>query len=119
VTTDDREIFKEQIRQIERAHKRGKGFVAPGTVRHLDRPTGDGHAFGWGMVGVLTILSVFVIKGMLYAQAGPAEYTARLDHLATGGWLEQAGAVLFYPDPLTRVIASALRSTTNAPLSDN
>ena len=119
MATDDREIFKEQIRQIERAHKRGQGFVAPGTVRHLDRPAGDSHAFNWVMVGVLAILSVFVIKGMLYAQAGPAEYTARLDHLAAGGRLEQAGAVLLYPDPLTRVIASALRPTTNAALLGN
>ncbi|NNE87483.1 MAG: hypothetical protein HKN27_05345 [Silicimonas sp.] len=61
-----------------------------------------------GLVILLTVM--FVFKGVLHAQLGAGAYEDRVNALKAGSVVEQAGAWVMSPDPLTLWISSQVVS---------
>ncbi len=61
-----------------------------------------------GLIIVLTL--GFALKGFLLAYLGADEYQARLAGLEAGSVVEQAGAWVMQPDPVTAVVAEGIRT---------
>ncbi|MEJ8563057.1 hypothetical protein QTO30_18790 [Yoonia sp. GPGPB17] len=59
--------------------------------------------------GLLAVLFLgFLFKGFLFAYLGEAEYVERVGALQTGSALEQAGAWVMQPDPVTIMAADGI-----------
>ena len=61
-------------------------------------------------VAVYLLAFLWVFKGVLIAALG-SSYGQSIDRLAGGTPVEQAGAVVMYPDPLAQWIAGQIRIT--------
>ena len=104
--------FDRRMRRIHRRHsKLSQGYVTSvnddGLV--VARPKRRG---GSGVArGIFIILAVVMLfKGVLHAQLGAAGYQDRVDALAAGSILEQAGAWAMYADPVTLWMSGHLSS---------
>lgn len=59
--------------------------------------------------GVLVFAALFIaFKAILVAQLGAGNYALKVDDLRTGGFVEQAGAVLMQADPVTVALGDVL-----------
>lgn len=102
--------FNARLRRIDTHHARLKrGYV--GKVRHdgliVFKPRRQRRAIPWR--GLLTLIFGFVFfKAVVLAHLGAVTFEARVSQLADGHVIEQAGAVILRPDPLTRWIAGYL-----------
>jgi hypothetical protein len=100
--------FRKRIRQIDRRHnKMTRGYV------HLVERDGllvpkeksfKSRGFPLRAI-VLSLLGLFLFKGILVSQVGVFSYSTRLESLAEGGAIEKFGAWLMQVDPLTLSIA--------------
>ncbi|WP_028028635.1 hypothetical protein [Gemmobacter nectariphilus] len=100
--------FNKRVTRIRKAHVDGFGFEAVGTLgRSSYRPR---RRLRLPVTGpVLVVVSVTVIlKAAILAQLGGDHYQSKVDRLWSGNLLEQAGAVLMQPDPLTLWVADRL-----------
>lgn len=100
--------FARRVRRIEQAHVEGLGFEAVGTLgrshyrarRRLRLPL-------MGPV-IMVVALVVVLKAAIQVQLGPELYQSKVDRLWQGHALEQIGAVLMQPDPLSLRVAASL-----------
>lgn len=59
--------------------------------------------------GLLAVLFLgFLFKGFLFAYLGEAEYVERVASLQSGTVLEQGGAWVMQPDPVTMIVADGV-----------
>ena len=58
---------------------------------------------------MLLAISFFCFKGFILAYLGEATYTSRVDTLASGSMVEQAGAFMMHADPVSLGIADYIR----------
>ena len=63
-------------------------------------------------VAVYLLAFLWAFKGMLIAALGSG-YGQSIDRLAGGTPVEQAGAIVMYPDPLAQWIAGRIKTTLN------
>jgi len=103
--------FNKRLRSIDRNHRKlSRGYVQlverDGIlVPHSRRTARRGFPFR----GLLLTLAVFLVfKGFLLAQLGPITYEGRVDKLAVGNAVEQAGAWAMTADPITVWVAGQL-----------
>jgi hypothetical protein len=104
--------FDRRMRRINRRHSKlsqgyvtavnGDGLVIARPQRRSNRGTLR------GLVVILVVMLLF--KGFLHAQLGPQAYTDRVESLAAGTIIEQAGAWVMTPDPLTLWISAQVAS---------
>lgn len=100
--------FNRRVRRIEQAHVEGFGFEASGALgRSHYRPRRRMRLPLMGPVLMLVVI-VVVLKAAIQAQLGPDLYQAKVDRLWQGSALEQVGAVLMQPDPLSLRVADGL-----------
>ncbi|WP_371226174.1 hypothetical protein [Roseovarius sp. 2305UL8-3] len=65
---------------------------------------------GFPLKGLLILaIGFFCFKGLLLAHLGEQVFTARVDLLATGSVVEQAGAFMMQADPISQGIAQQVR----------
>ena len=106
------EEFERRMRRINRRHsKLSQGYVtsvnSDGLV--IAKPSRRNH--GATIRGLLLIgVVMLVFKGFLHAQLGAEAYTARVDALRSGTVVEQAGAWLMKPDPITLALSMKFAS---------
>lgn len=104
--------FDRRMRRINRRHsKLSQGYVtavnSDGLVVAKARRRGNrGMLRGLALI----VLTGMLFKGILHAQLGPQAYQDRIDALAAGSAVEQAGAMLMSADPLTRWLSSQVVS---------
>lgn len=104
--------FERRMRRINRRHsKLSQGYVTTisedGLVVAKPRRRGSrGTLRGLAIV----LLVMFGFKGFLHAQIGPLAYADRVDALASGTVVEQAGAYVMVADPVTVWISSKVVS---------
>ena len=82
----------------------GSGFVGTQVVRALAR---RGLRVPTKLLVALVVLFV-CFKGFVLAAIGPTAYDSRLDSLAQGTVIEQAGAWVLQVDPVTQTLARKL-----------
>jgi hypothetical protein len=102
--------FYERLGRIEKAHAKGYGFEAPGTV--VRKPPSA--SLGLRLLRLLKPLMLMAalgigLKGTILYFIGPQTYDSRLGALAAGTGIDPVGAWLMYPDPLTVLVAEQLQ----------
>lgn len=104
--------FERRMRRINRRHsKLSHGYVTAVNsdglvVAKPQRRSSRGMLRGLAVI----VLVMFAFKGFLHAQLGPQAYQDRIDALAAGSVVEQVGAVVMTPDPVTLWISSKVVS---------
>lgn len=94
--------FDDRMRGIERRHRKlARGYktvvTREGLIVHKPRTR-----FRFPVRGlVLTIAAIWVFKAFLFAYQGPGGYNSRVDSLASGTAIEQAGAWVMQADRAT------------------
>lgn len=65
---------------------------------------------GFPIRGLLLLaVGLFCFKGFILAHLGEATYSSRVETLAAGSMVEQAGAFMMQPDPVSLFIADYTR----------
>jgi len=107
------EDFGQRLNRINKRHgKMASGFV---TVMNADgllvaKPKGRaGFHFPWRIVALVAVMFI-VFKAILMAGLGTSEYSARAVSLQAGTPVEQFGAWVMQPDPVTNWIAAQFRA---------
>ncbi len=104
--------FDKRLKRIVRRHEK----MANGVVRSVNS---DGLIIAkprlyrprFPLKGLLAVLFLgFIFKGFLFAYLGEAEYVERVAALQSGTVLEQAGAWVMQPDPVTLLAANGIGS---------
>ena len=95
--------FERRMRRINRRHSKlshgyvtsvnDDGLVVAKPRRRRSRSTIRGVA--------LIVIVVMLFKGVLHAQLGATAYDERIEKLASGNFVEQAGAWVMIADPIT------------------
>ncbi|WP_298907775.1 hypothetical protein [uncultured Aliiroseovarius sp.] len=105
--------FEKRVRQIDRRHnKLARGYV------HLVERDGllvpEEASFkrrSFPLRAIMFVLIGFILfKGIIVSQVGISSYSERLESLAEGGAVEQAGAWLMQIDPFTLAVAELIAS---------
>ncbi len=106
------EEFERRMRRINRRHtKLSQGYVTSINDDGLVVAKPRRRANGATLRGVaLMIAVILVFKGFLHAQLGPEGYADRVDRLASGNFVEQAGAWVMTADPVTLWLSGNLVS---------
>lgn len=104
--------FDRRMRRISRRHsKLSHGYVtsvnSDGVV--VARPKTRGKKGTLRGLAII-LMVVLVLKGFLHAQLGEIAYQARVDSLAAGSVVEQAGAWAMTADPLTLWLSGRISS---------
>lgn len=99
--------FDRRMRRISRRHsKLSHGYVT--TVNDdgmvVAKPKRKSRMGTLRSLALLFLVMV-MFKGVLHARLGEADYQARIDSLAAGTTVEQAGAWVMFADPLTKYIS--------------
>ena len=104
--------FERRMRRINRRHsKLSQGYVTAINSDGLVVAKPQRRAARGTLRGVaLVVVVVMIFKGFLHAQLGPSAYQDRVDALAAGSVVEQAGAFVMAADPLTLWISSKVVS---------
>lgn len=106
--------FQKRLALLGRKHATmAKGYVMrmrPDglVVVHLTRPNARRVFPLRGLIFLAVGFCVF--KALILASLGDATYDARIDKLAQGTIIEQSGAWLMHVDPVTDLVAGALKS---------
>ncbi|QMU57901.1 MAG: hypothetical protein GKR98_06630 [Boseongicola sp.] len=97
------EEFERRMRRINRRHtKLSQGYVTQVNGDGLVVARPKRRTSGSTIRGVALMLAVILVfKGFLYAQLGPQGYADRVNALAGGNTIEQAGAWVMTADPVT------------------
>jgi len=99
--------FENRLRKLMRKHRAmGRGYttrlLADGLVvaepRRQISPVS-------GRAVAIVFITFVLFKAFLVASLGVPQYSERLDRLSLGSVVEQAGAFVMYPDPLTERVA--------------
>ncbi len=102
--------FDKRLKRIVRRHDK----MANGVVRTV---TSDGLIVAkprlykprFPLKGLIVVLMLgFLFKGFLFAYLGEAGYAERVATLQGGTVLEQAGAWVMQPDPVTTIVAGGI-----------
>jgi len=100
--------FYGRIARIQRAHAKGHGFEANGTLgrSHHFRPVRQRRPMLRLLIFVF--ICVFGLKGTILYNVGPESYTARLQRLQSGEEFDKLGAWLMQADPVTVWVAAQI-----------
>lgn len=104
--------FDRRMRRIHRRHsKLSHGYVTAVTDDGMVVAKPQRRSHRGAVRGVIFILAVLMLfKGFLHAQLGAGAYQERVDALAAGSVIEQAGAWAMTADPVTLWISGKLGS---------
>lgn len=100
--------FQTRLKRIEKAHAKGYGFEARGTLgrsaSHRRKPA-PGRVLG----RLAALIAVgFALKGALHFHVGHEVYDSRVAGMATGTGFDPLAAQLMAADPVTRAISAFL-----------
>ncbi|MCK8464313.1 hypothetical protein MUY35_10665 [Aliiroseovarius sp. S1339] len=102
--------FQKRVRGISRQHRRlSQGYVQLVERDGLLVPTRRQMRRGFPIKGLMiTLIGFMVFKAFLFSQVGAVNYTDRVQTLAKGSTIEQAGAWIMQDDPVTIAIAELI-----------
>ncbi|MEO1195649.1 MAG: hypothetical protein AAFX45_05700 [Pseudomonadota bacterium] len=102
--------FEVRMNKINRRHKRlSRGYVM--SVNHdgliIAQPKARQSWIPWRGI-LFALVGTILVKAVMLAQVGTAEYQARVTNLAAGNQFEQIGAYVLTADPATQWIAGQM-----------
>lgn len=110
--TRQQEQFSQRMSRISQRHSRlSHGYVTHVTEDGLVVAKPKARGRGATLRGVaIMVATIIVFKAALYANLGPVQYNDRVEGLADGNIVEQAGALVMTADPLTVWLSGVLVS---------
>ncbi|MFC3086077.1 hypothetical protein [Tabrizicola soli] len=102
--------FYSRVSRIEKAHAKGYGFEAAGT---LGRKASTRHGSRLLRLAKPLVLALAVgigLKGVIHYYVGPQTYESRVSALAAGSGFDPVGAWLMHADPGMLWVSSQLRA---------
>lgn len=103
--------FYSRVSRIERAHAKGYGFEAAGTLGRSSAVNRKARNWKFLKPLALVLLMGAGLKGMIHYYIGAETYQARVDALVLGQGFDPVGGWLMQADPATIWISSQLTST--------
>lgn len=106
--------FERRLRRVERAHRRGGGFEAHGTL-------GRGYYNAQPRQAnflrplMLVIIAGMALKALMFMHLGEIDYRTRVAQLQNGPMVEQIGAYVMEPDFATKWLADLFAMVLKAP----
>ena len=102
--------FYSRVSRIEKAHAKGYGFEARGTVSRKAQARS-----AWRGLRFLKPLAVALVlgiglKGLIHYYVGAQTYESRVSGLAAGEGFDPVGAWLMYADPATLFVSAQLQA---------
>ncbi|MCL4066662.1 hypothetical protein M3484_08765 [Pseudomonas sp. GX19020] len=108
LTDPNYKTFSGRLRRIEKAHSKGYGFEAKGTMGRSSTWRRE-RSFGKTIRAILVLLMIgWIMKGAIYFYVGDEVYEQRVAGLATGSDFDPIAARIMSADPVTKLVASFL-----------
>jgi hypothetical protein len=102
--------FYGRVARIQKAHAKGYGFEAPGTLgrSYYQKPVARRRS----VLGPLLFLALCVIllKGTMYLKVGAETYNSRVGDLMAGQGMDRVGGWLMQADPATVYVAGKIEA---------
>jgi hypothetical protein len=100
--------FYGRVKRIEKAHAKGYGFEASGTLGRSS--TWKRERSGWRFLKPLAVVIVMGLglKGVIHHYVGAELYQTRVDALMAGEGFDRVGGTLMQADMVTLGISAAL-----------
>ncbi len=105
--------FYGRVARIQRAHVKGYGFEAPGTLgrSHYYRPQAKRRSV---IAPVLfLVVSGFLLKAAIYHTVGAQSYNDRVTALMAGQGIDSVGGWLMQADPVTLYVSDKIQLGLN------
>lgn len=103
--------FHGRLARIERMHRRGYGFEAPGTIGRSRYPRRARRAGPLLRPLILVAAVVLAVKAVILSQVGAVDYNDRLARVSDSSVVERTAAFVMQIDPLTAWLGEELRKT--------
>lgn len=101
--------FHGRLARLDKMHRRGFGFEAPGTLGRSYYTRRARRQVPVLRPLILVVAMVILIKAVLLSQIGAADYNERLARVSEGSAVERAGAYIMQIDPATAWLGEELR----------
>ncbi|NJM84370.1 MAG: hypothetical protein HC844_19705 [Tabrizicola sp.] len=101
--------FYGRVARIEKAHAKGYGFEAAGTMSRSATYGRKRRSFKFMKPLLLALAVGAVLKGTIHYYVGSQTYQTRVDALALGDGFDPAGAWLMQADPVSLWISTKLQ----------
>ncbi|MFN3578785.1 MAG: hypothetical protein ACK4TJ_17680 [Tabrizicola sp.] len=102
--------FYSRVARIEKAHAKGYGFEAAGTVGRKASTRGGSRVLKLAKPVLLVLAMGVGIKGVIHYFVGAQTYENRVSALAAGDGFDPVGAWLMHADPVTLMVSAQLQS---------
>ncbi|TCM84417.1 hypothetical protein [Rhodovulum steppense] len=103
------EEFRDRLARLDRMHRQGYGFEAPGTLgRSFYRRRAHDGVPVWRVIGMIA-LCMLMVKALILMQIGPDAYGAHLDRAAGDGIVQKVTVFVMQIDPITDWLAGEMR----------
>ncbi|MGA0540866.1 hypothetical protein [Neotabrizicola sp. VNH66] len=100
--------FQGRVTRIEKTHRKGYGFEAPGTLGRSSSVRRRTSPVRLLRVAALVLVLGLALKGLILFQVGEEVYDTRVAALTGGEGFDTLAARLMSADPVTRLIAAFL-----------
>ncbi|MBN2905136.1 MAG: hypothetical protein JXJ18_00335 [Rhodobacteraceae bacterium] len=102
--------FRGRLARLDRMHRRGYGFEAPGTIGRSYYTRQSRRRIPLvRSLGVIA-LCVIVVKAVILSQIGSADYNERLARAEGASIVQQVSVYIMQIDPITEWTATQLRA---------
>lgn len=102
--------FYSRVSRIEKAHAKGYGFEAKGTLGRKASTRGGLRGLRFLRPLVLALLLGVALKGVIHYYVGAQTYESRVSALAAGSGFDPIGAWLMHADPVTLAISAQMQA---------
>ncbi|MCU0828938.1 MAG: hypothetical protein MUE52_16450 [Tabrizicola sp.] len=102
--------FYTRVSRIEKAHAKGYGFEARGTLGRKASSRMGARSLKFIKPLVLALAIGVGLKGVIHYYIGAQTYESRVSALAAGTGVDPVGAWLMHADPVTLAISSQLQT---------
>lgn len=102
--------FYSRVSRIEKAHAKGYGFEAKGTLGRKASSRMGSRSLRFLKPLILALLIGICLKGTIHYYIGAQTYESRVSALAAGTGFDPVGAWLMHADPLTLLVSGQLQA---------
>lgn len=106
--------FDKRMRRVARAHRRGRGFEAPGTYPRAQYRAQPRQA-NFLRPLMLIVAAGMALKALMFMHVGELDYRTRVAQLQNGPVVEQIGAYVMQPDAATKWLAGLFELVLTSP----
>ena len=93
--------FQGRLRRIDKIRRKGGGFEADGTLGRSHFAHSSRRRFPILGPVLVVALAITGLKAVIHARIGTDLYSARVAELQSGQGIDQVGAYIMHPDPVT------------------